>query len=306
MTTRPNPLPRNTLWLGFFGLILASWAWLYVQSRSMGMTLTGRMRDMSEPMGAGTMPADTQGESAPMPGMEAAAPMTGTGDTAGITGVGDSAMDAMAGMAGVTDMAGMTTVAVIVPMWIIMMAAMMGPTFVPSLRTYEDLIKTGAGSRAGMLGVIAGYLAVWFGFGALIGTAHIAFISLDLLTSMGQPATRWFAAALLLLAGAYQFTDVKERCLTHCRSPMQHFLARWYPGGWGGVRMGAHIGVYCVGCCWLIMSLGFVGGAMNLLWMGFATLIMTLEKLPDIGRWLTRPLGIGFVVAAGLTLAGVI
>lgn len=200
----------------------------------------------------------------------------------------------------------MTAVTVLIPMWVIMMAAMMGPTFAPTARTYEDLITAGAGSRAGFIGLIAGFLGVWFAFGAGIGFAHALFVDIGLLTGMGGSASRIFSAALLLLAGLYQFSSVKDRCLAHCRSPMQHFLSGWRPGGLGGVRMGVSIGVYCVGCCWSIMSLGFVGGAMNLLWMGAATLIMTLEKLPDLGRWLTRPLGVAFLVAAALTGFGVI
>ncbi len=199
------------------------------------------------------------------------------------------------------DMTGLRT---LIPMWVIMMAAMMGPTFVPTARTYEDLIGSGAGTRAGFLGLVSGYLAVWFGFGIVIALAHRAFLSLGLLDAMGQSASLRFSVALLIAAGIYQFTSAKDRCLDYCRTPMVHFLAAWRDGFAGGAWMGGRIGLYCVACCWAIMALGFVGGAMNLIWMGIATLIMTLEKLPDIGRWMTRPLGVAFLVAAvwiGLT-----
>ena len=111
---------------------------------------------------------------------------------------------------------------------------------------------------------------------------------------------------ILLAAGLYQFSSAKDRCLEYCRSPMIHFFANWKSGGWGGAQMGARIGIWCIACCWAIMMIGFVGGAMNLVWMGIATLIMTLEKLPDIGRRLTRPLGVLFLVAAGLAAAGLV
>ena len=77
---------------------------------------------------------------------------------------------------------------------------------------------------------------------------------------------------------------------------MVQFLAHWYPGFGGGIRMGLHHGAYCVACCWGLMVIGFVGGTMDLLWMGGATLMMTLEKLPDFGRWLTKPLGTALVI----------
>ncbi|MEO0914961.1 MAG: DUF2182 domain-containing protein, partial [Pseudomonadota bacterium] len=120
---------------------------------------------------------------------------------------------------------------------------------------------------------------------------------------MGASQSIVFSAALLAVAGIYQFTPAKDFCLEYCRSPMVHFLAHWRGGFGGGAFMGARIGIYCVACCWAIMSLGFVGGAMNLLWMGIATLLMTLEKLPDIGRWLTRPLGVAFLCGAAWQIA---
>ncbi|QHQ35462.1 DUF2182 domain-containing protein [Algicella marina] len=206
----------------------------------------------------------------------------------GMAGSGSMAMDGAAMMA----------LTVLMPMWIIMMAAMMGPTFVPTARTYEDLISTGAGTRAGFVGLISGYLFSWFGFGALVAVAHHGFLQAGWLSAMGRSQSVLFSAVLLAVAGGYQFTSAKERCLAHCRSPLMHLLADWRPGFGGGAWMGARIGLFCIGCCWAIMMIGFVGGAMNLLWMGIATLIMTLEKLPDIGRWLTRPLGLGFLLAA--------
>jgi predicted metal-binding membrane protein len=181
-------------------------------------------------------------------------------------------------------------------MWAIMMAAMMGPTFVPTMRAYEDLITSANGSRLGSIGVILGFFFVWIGFAALIAIAQTWLIEAGLLSSMAKSASTTFSAGLLISAGAYQFTALKDRCLAHCRSPMFQFLAHWRPGFLGGIRMGLHHGAYCVACCWGLMVIGFVGGIMDLLWMGGATILMTLEKLPQLGKWLTRPLGIGLIL----------
>lgn len=181
-------------------------------------------------------------------------------------------------------------------MWSIMMAAMMGPTFVPTMRAYEDLIGSANGSRIGSVGVVLGFFLVWVGFAAVIALAQNALIEFGLLNSMGASLSSLFSSALLISAGLYQFTTLKDRCLAHCRSPMVQFLAHWHPGFGGGIRMGLHHGAYCVACCWGLMVIGFVGGTMDLLWMGGATLMMTLEKLPDFGRWLTKPLGTALVI----------
>ncbi|WP_367379444.1 DUF2182 domain-containing protein [Loktanella sp. 3ANDIMAR09] len=180
-------------------------------------------------------------------------------------------------------------------MWAIMMAAMMGPTFVPTMRAYEDLITSADGSRSGSIGVVLGFFVVWVGFAGLIAFAQYRLIEVGLLTAMGQSVSKYFSAGLLLSAGIYQFTALKDRCLDHCRSPTFQFLAHWRTGFSGGVYMGLHHGAYCVACCWGLMVIGFVGGVMDLLWMGGATLLMTLEKLPQVGRYLTRPLGVGLI-----------
>ena len=183
-------------------------------------------------------------------------------------------------------------------MWVIMMAAMMGPTFVPTLRTYEDLIRSANGTRAGSVGLVLGYFATWIGFALAITLAQIALVEAGVLTRMGRSMSSAFSAALLLAAGIYQFTATKDRCLRHCRSPLLQFIAHWRPGFAGGVRMGAHHGAYCVACCWGLMTIGFVGGVMDLIWMVGATILMTLEKIEAVGRYLTRPTGVALIAWA--------
>ena len=183
-------------------------------------------------------------------------------------------------------------------MWGAMMAAMMLPTMVPTLRSYEDLMVSADGTRAGWLGVLLGYFIVWLAFAALIALAQLALLFGGVIDMLGIAKSRWFAAGLLLAVGLFQFTRTKEICHGVCHSPMGYFLGHWRTGFDGGLRMGLGLGVYCVGCCWGFMVLGFAGGVMNLAWMGLATVFMVVEKLPQIGHYVTKPMGFALILGA--------
>lgn len=235
---------RSILWLSFFGVILASWAFLYMMAMMSGVDLIGR------PVGMNMMPMETFGP--------------------------------------------------LFAMWAIMMAAMMLPTMVPTLRAYEDLMQSANGTRVGWLGVLLGYAIVWVAFAALITAAQLWLASAGLVDELGIAPT-WLSAGLLVVVGAFQFTRVKEVCHGVCHAPTMYFLGHWRTGALGGLRMGLGLGAFCVGCCWGFMALGFVGGVMSLLWMGAATLFMVIEKLPQLGAFVTRPMGYA-LIAAGLGL----
>lgn len=183
-------------------------------------------------------------------------------------------------------------------MWAIMMAAMMLPTMVPTLRAYEMLMQSANGSRAGWLGVLMGYMIVCISFAALIAGVQLALLFGGVVNMLGIPNSHIFAAALLIVVGLFQFTRAKEICHGVCHSPMNYFLGHWQTGFSGGLKMGLGLGAFCVGCCWGFMALGFVGGVMSLLWMGLATLFMVIEKLPQIGHYVTKPMG-AVLIAAG-------
>lgn len=183
-------------------------------------------------------------------------------------------------------------------MWAIMMAAMMLPTMVPTLRSYEDLIRSATGSWAGWMGVLAGYAIMWVGFAGLIAGVQMALLYGGVIDMLGIAKSHLLGAGLLFVVGAFQFSRTKEVCHGVCHSPMMYFLGHWKTGGMGGLRMGLALGAYCVVCCWGFMALGFVGGVMNLAWMGLATLFMVLEKLPQIGHHAVRPLGIMMMMGA--------
>jgi len=180
---------------------------------------------------------------------------------------------------------------------------MMLPTLVPTLRSYEDLMASADGTRAGWLGVVSGYLIVWVVFAAVITAVQMALLFGGVIDMLGIATSPWIAGGLLIAVGAFQFTRAKELCHGVCHSPMMYFLGHWRTGAVGGLRMGLGLGAFCVGCCWGFMALGFVGGVMSLLWMGLATLFMVVEKLPQIGHYLTKPMGC-ILILAGLAVIG--
>ena len=184
----------------------------------------------------------------------------------------------------------------VVLMWALMAAAMMAPTALPAFATYEDL---GRSTQVRFGALVAGYLIVWLGFSLLAGALQMALFGAGLVSAFGDSLSVWLSAGLLMIAGLYQFSPVKEACLSKCRAPLTFFMAHWDEGP---LRNGVRLGLVCLGCCWALMLLAFVGGVMNIAFMGLATLIMVIEKLPAYGRLLTRPLG-AVLIAAGLFLA---
>ena len=186
-------------------------------------------------------------------------------------------------------------------MWAVMMAAMMFPTMVPTLKSYEDLMMSADGTRIGWIGLLIGYSIIWVTFAAFITAFQLSLLSLGVVDMMGKANSIWISSALLIIAGAFQFTRAKEVCHGVCHSPMSYFLGNWKTGFDGGLRMGLALGAFCAGCCWLFMVLGFAGGVMNFLWMGLATLFMVIEKLPAIGYYVIKPMG-AILIAAGVLL----
>ncbi len=196
------------------------------------------------------------------------------------------------------DLAGYGRVAL---MWLLMSTAMMLPTALPAFAAFDDISKS---DRRAVLGpLIAGFGAVWGGFALVAAGLQMALFRFDLVSGFGDSRSVWLSAALLAIAGAYQFSPLKEACLSKCRAPLMFFMQHWGEGPW---RLGLRLGSTCLGCCWALMLLAFVGGVMSLGFMGLATLIMTLEKLPDVGRWLSRPLGFALLGGAGaVVVAGI-
>lgn len=187
-------------------------------------------------------------------------------------------------------------------MWSVMALAMMVPTTAPALKTYMDLTHTSGATRKGLAALLGGYMVIWAGFSLGAALLQTSLNAASLLDPLGR-STAWLVnAGLLTLAGAYQFSRLKDACLNQCRSPMMFFMANWKDGPSGAFRLGLRLGTVCLGCCWALMLLAFVAGTMNLAFMGLAMVLMTLEKLPQTGRYLSAPTGAVLLLSAGAVI----
>ena len=188
-------------------------------------------------------------------------------------------------------------------MWAVMMVAMMVPTIAPMVlvfamvnrKRYEQAktyVPTGF--------FLLGYLMVWTVFSLLMTFLQEwlqarAFISAHMVLN-----NQIINGSILVLAGIFQWTPLKNKCLTHCRSPFDFIMTEWREGAGGAVMMGLRHGTFCLGCCWLLMLLLFVGGVMNIAWIIFLTVFVLGEKIFPYGRVISRAAGAAFV-AWGVT-----
>lgn len=189
-------------------------------------------------------------------------------------------------------------------MWGVMMTGMMLPSAAPAILMFGTVVRNRPQAQKSVLRsyvFAGGYLLAWAGFslGATVLQWQLARVAL--LTPMMETASPVFAAGILIAAGVYQWTPFKGACLSHCRSPIEHLSQHWRPGIAGALHMGVRHGLYCLGCCWGLMLLLFIGGVMNLLWIAGITLVVLLEKLAPFGNWGGR-IGGGILIAVGAWL----
>ena len=183
-------------------------------------------------------------------------------------------------------------------MWTGMMAAMMLPSVTPWVLALARL-SGDAGNARPRLRVgefLAGYLLIWSAYS--VGAALLQWQLHDraMLSGLGTIVSPAAGGALLLVAGIFQWTPIKQACLMHCRSPIRFFLTSWKSGRFGALRMGVHHGLFCVACCWGLMALSFVAGVMNLAWMAVITLFIFVDHALLRRDWLSRTAGIMLVV----------
>ena len=155
-------------------------------------------------------------------------------------------------------------------MWTVMMAAMTLPSAAPMVFSFATLNRR-RNERARTLHFIAGYLALWTAFSGAAAAAQWLLQSTGYLSPMIVSRSYVLSGILLLVAGIFQFSPLKHACLRACRSPLGFLMSDWHDGFWGAWQMGIRHGLYCLGCCWALMALLFVGGAMNLLWIAALT-----------------------------------
>lgn len=192
-------------------------------------------------------------------------------------------------------------------MWNVMMAGMMIPTASPMILAFATTNRRFCEQQGPFVPTaffVLGYLLAWAGYSAVATFAQWALHSASLLTPAAVRTTPLVGGFLLITAGAFQWSALKYNCLTQCRTPLSFLMTEWREGRRGALRMGLKHGAYCVGCCWAIMALMLVAGAMNLLWTALLAAYMLLEKVAPGGQQLGRAAGIAFAAAGAWMVLG--
>ena len=187
-----------------------------------------------------------------------------------------------------------------------MMIAMMLPSAAPTILLTAALNRRSTSDRppyGTATFFTIGYLLTWFLFSLVAMVGQLVLESNGLLSIMMHSSSSYLTAGLLLAAGVWQFSSIKQACLRHCRSPVAFITRYRRPGNKGALVMGLHHGAYCLGCCWFVMALLFAGGVMNLYWIAGLALFVLIEKLFSSGVWFGRVSGAGFIIAGTALLA---
>lgn len=194
--------------------------------------------------------------------------------------------------------------AMIFLMWAIMMMAMMLPSAAPAILLAAALLSPRGGRhRFGPTGLFAlGYLIIWCGFSLVATALQWGLDRAGLLSADMTSGSAILAGLLLICAGLYQWTPWKQACLAQCRSPFEYLTRYWRRGALGPMMAGVRHGLFCLGCCWMLMALLFVGGLMNLLWIAALALLVLIEKLLPAGARVSRWTGLALMVWGAIVL----
>jgi predicted metal-binding membrane protein len=190
-------------------------------------------------------------------------------------------------------------------MWAIMMIGMMLPTAAPMILIYAAVARKAQKQQtpiAKTAAFSAGYIFMWIIFSFFATVFQWQLDKFALLSPMMVTNSPKIGAALLMAAGIYQLLPIKNNCLKHCQSPFHFISNHWRPGNLGAFFMGISHGAYCIGCCWVIMLLLFVGGVMNILWIAAITIFVLLEKILPMGGQGGKVSGILMIVVGIIML----
>lgn len=190
-------------------------------------------------------------------------------------------------------------------MWMAMMTAMMLPSAMPMLLFYDSIARkrgaqTAAVGSTSLFGL--GYLVVWLGFSIGAVLMQYAFDRASLLSPMMETTSVALTGAIFVSAGVYQWTPLKQSCLRQCRSPLDFIMTWWRGGNRGAFAMGLRHGALCLGCCWVLMLLLFVGGVMNFAWIAGIALFVMVEKLAPAGHWIGKAASVVLIAWGGVVL----
>lgn len=192
-------------------------------------------------------------------------------------------------------------------MWAVMMTGMMLPSAAPTVLLYGAMVRKHAEHSRVLPAVwifVGGYLFVWAGFSIAAALLQVVLEHAALLNAEMASASKPLSGALVVAAGAYQLTPLKDLCLNKCRDPIPFFLMHWRPGAAGTLRMGIIHGAYCVGCCWMLMLLLFAAGVMDLAWVALLAALVLAEKVLPAGRLTSRIAGVA-LIGIGLAVLAV-
>ena len=190
-------------------------------------------------------------------------------------------------------------------MWTVMMLAMMVPAASPMVLTFAMVQRKRLEQDRATVPTIVfllGYAVVWTAYAAMAALAQWRLHEADLLSAAMASTSARLAGALLLAAGVFQWTPLKQVCLAKCRSPLSFLMTEWREGRTGAFVMGLRHGAYCVGCCWALMALLFVAGVMNLLWVAGLAVFVFAERVLPGGAVVGRIAGTLLLVAGAIIL----
>jgi predicted metal-binding membrane protein len=189
--------------------------------------------------------------------------------------------------------------AIVLAMWAVMMAAMMLPSAAPMILLYGTIsnrreMEGDPAVGAGVFGL--GYIIVWTAFSLAAVALQFGLDYAQLLSPTMSVTSRSVAGGVLIAAGVYQWTPLKQACLRRCRSPLEFLMTEWREGRVGALKMGLRHGAYCLGCCWMLMLLLFVGGIMSIAWIAAVAAFVLIEKISPAGHWIGRVTGVLLVI----------
>jgi predicted metal-binding membrane protein len=187
--------------------------------------------------------------------------------------------------------------------WQVMIVAMMLPSSLPLVRLYARASAGAPQRRRAMTAFLGGYALVWSGFGLAAFGADAGVHAVISSSSWLEQHDWWIGGSVLALAGAFQFTSLKDACLDKCRHPGQFMLRYYERGAGGGLRLGMRHGAFCVGCCWALMLVMFAAGVASLIWMALLTAVMIHEKTRPTGARAVPVTGVALLAAASVVLA---
>ena len=192
-------------------------------------------------------------------------------------------------------------------MWAVMMVGMMVPSAAPMILLFAAIHRRRREQRQPTVPVavfLAGYLAIWTAYAAAATLAQWGLHAAAMLSASMATTSAVLGGVLLISAGLFQWTPLKRICVTSCRSPLSFLMTRWRDGTMGAFAMGVDHGLYCVGCCWMLMALLFVAGVMNLAWVAAIAIVVLMEKVVPGGERIGRAIGIALMLAGLAMVVG--